>query len=65
VLQGEAPVVEWLTGSALKPLLDALDGAERAAFLAAYGARMRSAYPPRGDGSTIFPFRRLFIVATR
>jgi trans-aconitate 2-methyltransferase len=65
VLQGEAPVVEWLTGSALKPLLDALDGAERAAFLAAYGARMRSAYPPREDGSTIFPFRRLFVVATR
>ena len=28
-------------------------------------ARLRPAYPPRGDGRPLFPFRRLFIVAFR
>ena len=26
-------------------------------------ARLRQAYPPETDGATLFPFRRLFIVA--
>ncbi len=64
VLEGDNPVVEWTKGTALKPLLDALDEAARADFLADYGARIRDAYPPRADGRTLFPFRRLFIVAT-
>ena len=64
VLEGDNPVVEWTKGTALKPLLDALDEAARADFLADYGARIRAAYPPRADGRTLFPFRRLFIVAT-
>lgn len=65
VLEGADPVVEWTKGTALKPLLDALAGPERIAFLADYSARMRAAYPPRSDGRTLFPFRRLFILATR
>jgi trans-aconitate 2-methyltransferase len=64
-LRGEAPVVEWTKGTALKPLLDLLDEAERAAFLADYRQRMAEAYPPRPDGTTLFPFRRLFVVAAR
>ena len=63
VLEGENPVVEWTRGSALKPLLDALEDDERSSFLAQYTARIRAAYPRRGDGTTLFPFRRLFIVA--
>ncbi|MCH7957955.1 MAG: trans-aconitate 2-methyltransferase, partial [Proteobacteria bacterium] len=63
VLEGENPVVEWTRGSALKPLLDALEDDERPAFLAQYTTRIRAAYPRRGDGTTLFPFRRLFIVA--
>jgi trans-aconitate 2-methyltransferase len=65
VLEGEAPVVEWLKGSALRPLLDALDEPERSAFLDAYISRIARAYPPRADGRTLFPFRRLFVVAAR
>ena len=65
VLEGPDPVVEWTKGTALKPLLDALAGPERVAFLADYAARMRAAYTPRADGRTLFPFRRLFILATR
>jgi trans-aconitate 2-methyltransferase len=65
VLEGENPVVEWTRGSALKPLLDALAPPEREAFLADYAARIAAAYPRRPDGWTLFPFRRLFILAAR
>jgi len=65
VLEGADPVKEFTKGSALKPFLDALHGAERDAFEAAYAARLRRAYPPQADGRTLFPFRRLFLVATR
>jgi len=65
VLEGEDPVVEWTKGSALRPLLDALPEGDRAAYLAAYRARIAAAYPRRGDGRTLMAFRRLFIVAIR
>jgi trans-aconitate 2-methyltransferase len=65
VLEGENPVVEWTRGSALKPLLDGLEEPERSRFEAEYASRVARAYPPRPDGRTLFPFRRLFIVATR
>jgi len=65
VLDGANPVVEWTRGSALKPLLDGLEEPDRAGFLADYSARVARAYPPRPDGRTLFPFRRLFIIATR
>jgi len=64
VLEGDNPVVEFTKGSALKPLLDALPGEERQGFLDAYSMRIGQAYPKRADGRTLFPFRRLFIVAT-
>jgi trans-aconitate 2-methyltransferase len=65
VLEGDNPVVEWTRGSALKPLLDALEEPERSGFLAEYSTRIARAYPRRADGLTLFPFRRLFIVAVR
>jgi len=65
VLDGANPVVEWTRGSALKPLLDGLEEPERSGFLAEYASRVARAYPPRPDGRTLFPFRRLFILATR
>lgn len=64
-LEGEDAVVEWTKGTALRPLLDALDEPERGRFLADYKARMRAAYPRRADGITLFLFRRLFIVAVK
>ena len=65
-LEGENPVVEWTKGSALRPLLAALDSEdERQAFEADYARRIAEAYPPAADGRTLFPFRRLFIVARR
>jgi len=55
-------VVEWVKGTALRPVLAVLDDAETAEFLAEYRDRMRRAYPPRSFG-TVLPFRRVFVVA--
>ena len=65
VLSGTDPVLDWVMGSVLRPVADALDDDRRADFLAECARRYREAYPPRSDGSTVLPFRRLFIVARR
>jgi trans-aconitate 2-methyltransferase len=65
VLEGDDPVLRWSRGTALRPLMEALDAEQFAAFEAAYAARLRAAYPRRPDGRTLFPFRRLFIIAQR
>lgn len=64
VLAGDDPVLQWVKGTALRPVLALLDEAEGAAFCAELGARLRAAYPPAPYG-TVFPFRRLFVVAHR
>ena len=65
VLDGEDPVKEWTKGTWLKQFLDALDEGDRPAFEADYAVRLRKSYPRRADGKSVFPFRRLFIVARR
>jgi len=65
VLSGEDPVAAWNKATALRPFLDALVEPERSAFEAAYRTRLRRAYPCEADGRTLFPFRRLFIIARR
>jgi len=62
-LHGENAVAAWASGSSLRPFLDALVPEMRAAFLGAYAEALRPVYPPRPDGTTLLPFRRLFIVA--
>ncbi|HEX7725319.1 MAG TPA: trans-aconitate 2-methyltransferase [Rhizomicrobium sp.] len=64
VLEGEDAVFKWVSGTGLRPFLDALDDNERAAFTREYKARLNVAYPRRADGKTLFPFSRLFAVAT-
>jgi len=64
-LQGDNPVVTWTRATGLRPFLEPLDEEERKRFEAEYAARIRAAYPPEADGSTLFAFRRLFIVASR
>ena len=66
VLTGEDPVVDWMMGTGLRPYLARLtDPADRAAFLDAYRGRTRASFPKQPDGSTLFDFPRLFIVARR
>ncbi len=46
----------------IRPYLDTL-GADADSFFAEYAASLRSHYPQQVDGTTLFSFRRLFIVA--
>jgi trans-aconitate 2-methyltransferase len=64
ILDGPDPVLEWVKGSGLRPILNELSAAERATYLDEYARRLRAAYPQRANGRTLYPFRRLFIVAT-
>jgi trans-aconitate 2-methyltransferase len=63
VLEGENPVAEWTKGTWLRPLLAALGDEERQLFDSEYRRRVAEAYRRRKDGKTLYPFRRLFIVA--
>ena len=63
VLEGDDPVLEWVNGTGLRPILNGLEDAEREFFLVAYAQRLHEAYPRRVNGRTLYPFRRLFIVA--
>jgi trans-aconitate 2-methyltransferase len=64
VLEGENPVAEWTKGTWLAPLLAALAPEARADFESEYRGRVAQAYPRQSDGRTLFPFKRLFIVAS-
>jgi trans-aconitate 2-methyltransferase len=61
---GDDAVLAWVTGTGLRPVLDALAGDEpaRELFARRYSAALRSAYPRRPWGTPL-PFRRVFAVA--
>lgn len=66
VLEGEDPVVDWMKGTGLRPFLQAFASeTDRSRFLDAYRARLAQAFPVRADGTTLFPFPRLFVLARR
>jgi trans-aconitate 2-methyltransferase len=65
ILQGSDPVLEWVKGTALRPVLNALpDAATRNQFCDELAPKLRAAYPNETYG-TPFPFKRVFVVAQR
>jgi trans-aconitate 2-methyltransferase len=62
-LTGENPVLEWIHGTALRPVRAALSDAQWEQFRAELIPMLAAAYPVRADGATFFPFRRIFVVA--
>jgi trans-aconitate 2-methyltransferase len=62
-LSGDNPVLEWITGTALRPVRSALSDPEWDRFRAELVPLLDEAYPRRADGTTFFPFRRIFVVA--
>jgi trans-aconitate 2-methyltransferase len=61
VLTGDDPVLHWLEGTTLRPVIALLDDEELAAFRSELAARLRAAYPAAAYG-VVFPFRRVFAV---
>lgn len=64
VLTGENAVLEWVRGTALRPVLAALTPEEGLEFEHGYARLVADAYPPTAHG-TVFPFRRIFAVARK
>lgn len=64
-LSGPDAVLEWITGTALRPVRASLDDASWSRFRAELASRLAEAYPRRADGMTLFPFRRIFVVGHR
>ena len=63
VLDGPHPVLEWVRGTGLRPVLGVLDDDdEREEFVADYERELEAAYPRRSFG-VLFPFTRTFAVA--
>ena len=57
-------MLDWVRGTALRPVLAALPPERAEEFEAEYAAMLRQEYPARPEG-TLFPFRRIFCVARK
>ena len=58
-LEGEDAVYRWVSGTGLRPFVQALEGADREAFIAAFKEKLNRAYPRRADGTTLIPFSKV------
>jgi trans-aconitate 2-methyltransferase len=64
VMESATAIVEWVSSTALRPFLSALDGEEdQQRFLALVTERVTEAYPKRSYGRVLFPFKRTFVIA--
>ena len=64
ILPGENAVLEWVKGTALRPMLAVLGPDDQNKFLEECRRRLLGAYPPQSFG-TLLPFKRVFFVAHR
>jgi trans-aconitate 2-methyltransferase len=64
VLPGQDAVLQWMRGTALRPIMAALPAADYDTFEAELAAQLRAVYPA-GEHGTLFPFRRIFAVGHR
>ncbi len=64
VLSGPDPVLHWVRGTSLRPILARLSEDEIELFEQQYSALLREAYPRSAFG-TIYPFKRIFAVGRK
>ena len=64
-MAGVGAVVDWFRGSALRPFLNPLDVCEREQFIERYMRELAVAYGVEPDGSLLFLYPRLFILARK
>jgi len=62
-LTGDTPVLDWITGTALTQVKSRLSEDAWQQYRQAIIPLLAEAYPARSDGTTFFPFRRVFVVA--
>ena len=64
VLTGTDPVLTWVRGTSLRPVLARLSADDAELFEQQYSALLREAYPRSAYG-TVYPFRRIFAVGRK
>lgn len=67
-LEGDNPVADFTSSTALGPFLEALggrDAPDARAFEDTYRQLVAQAYPKQSDGATLFRLQRFFVVATK
>jgi trans-aconitate 2-methyltransferase len=65
VLPSVEAIADWYRGTGLRPFLDALpDETSRELFFTEYVEALGGLFSRQADGKVLFPFRRLFLVAT-
>ncbi len=66
VLPNVEAIAEWYRGTGLRPFLGALGSeADRESFVKDYVTALRGAFHAQTNGDVLFPFRRLFLIATK
>jgi trans-aconitate 2-methyltransferase len=65
VMASPAAIVEWVSGTGLRPFVDPLPADLRASYLAKYEQCVARDYPVRADGKFLLAFPRLFFVARK
>jgi trans-aconitate 2-methyltransferase len=63
VLTGEHAVLDWIEGTTLRPIRRSLTDEQWDRFRVELAPVLAAEYPRRADGTTLFPFRRIFAVA--
>ncbi|MBB71013.1 MAG: trans-aconitate methyltransferase [Legionellales bacterium] len=58
-------IFEWTKGTGLRPVLSAIDPADKDEFIDLYLKAIDKAYPKQANGKVLFPFRRVFMVGMR
>jgi trans-aconitate 2-methyltransferase len=56
-------VLEWMSGTALRPVIERLSDEAWHQFRQQLIPILDETYPRREDGTTFYPFRRVFVVA--
>ena len=64
-MQSAAAIVEWVSGTGLKPFVERLPADRQQDYLAEYERRIERDYPARADGQRLLAFPRLFVVAAK
>jgi trans-aconitate 2-methyltransferase len=64
-LAGVDGIIAWFRTTGLRPYIDPLTDDEQAAFLEAYRASLREAYPALSDGTVLLRLPRLFLSGVR
>ena len=64
-MEDHAAIYDWTKSTGLRPILTALNDVEKNIFKDEYIEKLKEAYPVQENNRILFPFRRLFLIASK